>query len=281
MKEAKPAKKRKKRNWWKYVLAVFLILLYLLPIYVLIMMAFKKMTDLSSYLLPPDYFYLDNFIEIFQSGKVLPALRNTVLITLGVVSLEVIFGCMAAYPLSRNRSRFNNFVYSLCLGAMMIPPLSILVGVYTEMVQLNGINHLWSVIAIAVAFGLPLSINLYVNFIASIPVALDEAATIDGAGVFRTFWHVILPQLKPVTVSVIILKGVAAWNDYLYPSYMLQRPSTYTLVLLIKQYFGSSSTAMDLNSAAAVAVICVAPLIIAYLCLQKYFIQGQIDGAVK
>lgn len=280
MREKKPAK-LKKSNWWKYVLAVCLVLVYLFPIYVLVSMAFKKMTDLSSYLLPPSYFYPDNFIKIIQSGKILPALKNTVVITVGVVATEVIFGCMAAYPLSRNRSKFNSLVYSFCLGAMMIPALSILVGVYTEMVQLGGVNHLWSVIAIAAAFGLPLSINLYVNFITSIPVALDEAATIDGAGVLRTFWNIILPQLKPVTVSVIILKGVAAWNDYLYPSYMLQKPSTYTLVLLIKQYFGSSSSAMDLNSAAAVAVICVAPLIIAYLFLQKYFIQGQIDGAVK
>lgn len=273
--------KIKWNNWWKYVIGAFLIIIYLLPIYVLITMAFKKMTDFSSYLMPPKYFYPDNFVKIIQSGKIVSALKNTILITLGVVLVEVVFGCMAAYPLSRNRSKINNLVYSFCLGAMMIPALSILVGVYTEMVQLKGINHSWSVIAIASAFGLPLSINFYVNFIASIPVALDEAATIDGAGVFRTFWSVILPQLKPVTVSVVILKGVAAWNDYLYPSYMLQRPNTYTLVLLIKQYFGSASSAMDLNSAAAVAVICVAPLIIAYLCLQKYFIQGQIDGAVK
>lgn len=280
MREKKPAK-LKKSNWWKYVLAVVLIAVYLLPIYTLINMAFKEMSDLSSYLLPSRYFYPDNFIKIIKSGKVFPALKNTALITVGVVGIEVIFGCMAAYPLSRNRSKFNGLVYSFCLGAMMIPALSILVGVYTEMVQLGGINHMWSVIAIAAAFGLPLSINLYVNFIASIPLALDEAATIDGAGVLRTFWNIILPQLKPVTVSVIILKGVTAWNDYLYPSYMLQKPSKYTLVLLIKQYFGSSSSAVDLNSAAAVAVICVAPLVIAYLLLQKYFIQGQIDGAVK
>ena len=122
---------------------------------------------------------------------------------------------------------------------------------------------------------------MYVNFITSIPISLDEASILDGAGAFRTFWSVILPQLKPVTVSVIILKGVGAWNDYLYPSYMLQKPKKYTLVLLIKQYFGSSTSAMDLNGAAAVAVVCVLPLIILYLSLQKYFIQGQIDGAVK
>lgn len=270
-----------RRDWWKYLLGIFLAVIYLFPVYVLVVMAFKKMTDPSSYMAPPGYLYLDNFVEIFKSGKIVPAFINTLVITLGVVLTEVVFGCMAAYPLSRNRSRVNGLVYNFCMGAMMIPSLSILVGLYTEMAQLGGVNHRWSVVAISTAFGLPLTINLYTNFISSIPVELDEAATIDGAGALRTFWNVILPQLKPVTVSVVILKSVGAWNDYLYPSYMLQKPSTYTLVLLIKSYFGSTSNAMDINSAAAVAVVCVAPLVIAYLCMQKYFIQGQIDSAVK
>ena len=104
---------------------------------------------------------------------------------------------------------------------------------------------------------------------------------IDGAGVLRTFWSIILPQLKPVTVSVIILKGVTAWNEYLYPYYILQKPSKYTLVLLIRQFFGGADSAQNMHGAAAAAVLCVLPLIVAYLCLQKYFIQGQVDSAVK
>ena len=110
---------------------------------------------------------------------------------------------------------------------------------------------------------------------------LDEAAAIDGAGVLRTFWSIILPQLKPVTVSVIILKGVTAWNEYLYPYYILQKPSKYTLVLLIRQFFGGADSAQNMHGAAAAAVLCVLPLVVAYLCLQKYFIQGQVDSAVK
>ena len=202
-------------------------------------------------------------------------------IAVGTVAIEVVFGCMAAYAFARNRSRFNSFMQSFCLGIMMIPPLSILVGVYTELVALGGINQQWAVIVIAAAFGLPMSIHLYTNFINSIPVALDEAAAIDGAGVLRTFWSIILPQLKPVTVSVIILKGVTAWNEYLYPYYILQKPSKYTLVLLIRQFFGGADSAQNMHGAAAAAVLCVLPLVVAYLCLQKYFIQGQVDSAVK
>lgn len=190
-----------KRNWWKYALSVLLIVIYIIPIYVLVVMAFKQPTDFSSRLSLPTYFDLSNFIEAFQGGKILRALGNTVIIAVGTVVIEVVFGCMAAYALARNRSRFNRFIQSFCLGVMMIPALSILVGVYTELVSMGGINQQWSVIAIAAAFGLPMSIHLYTNFINSIPDALDEAAAIDGAGVLRTFWSIILPQLKPVTVG--------------------------------------------------------------------------------
>ena len=271
----------KKGGAWKYVLAVLIILIYILPLFVLVNMSFKRPTDFGSRLELPGYFDLINYSEAFQQGRIPNALMNTVIIALGTVCIEVVFGCMAAYALARNRSKFNGLVYSFCMGVMMIPPLSVLVGVYTELVSLNGINHHWAVIAVSSAFGLPLSIHMYTNFITSIPSALDEAAAIDGAGVLRTFWHIILPELKPVTVSIIILKGVSAWNEYLYPYYILQKPAKYTMVLLIKQYFGSADSAQNMHGAAAVAVICVAPLIILYLLLQKYFIKGQIDSAVK
>ena len=277
----KQTHKPKQKNAWKYILSDVTILIYILPIYVLVNMAFKHPTDLGSRLLPPTYFDISNFTSIIESGKLFRALGNTVLIAVGTVAIEVVFGCMAAYAFARNRSRFNSFMQSFCLGIMMIPPLSILVGVYTELVALGGINQQWAVIVIAAAFGLPMSIHLYTNFINSIPVALDEAAAIDGAGVLRTFWSIILPQLKPVTVSVIILKGVTAWTEYLYPYYILQKPSKYTLVLLIRQFFGGADSAQNMHGAAAAAVLCVLPLVVAYLCLQKYFIQGQVDSAVK
>ena len=243
----KQTHKTKKKNAWKYILSVLIILIYILPIYVLVVMAFKHPTDLGSRLIPPNYFDLSNFTSIIESGKLFRALGNTVLIAVGTVAIEVVFGCMAAYAFARNRSRLNSFMQSFCLGIMMIPPLSILVGVYTELVALGGINQQWAVIVIAAAFGLPMSIHLYTNFINSIPVALDEAAAIDGAGVLRTFWSIILPQLKPVTVSVIILKGVTAWNEYLYPYYILQKPSKYTLVLLIRQFFGGADRAQNMH----------------------------------
>lgn len=270
-----------KSKWWKYVLSLLICIIYLLPVYVLINMSFKQFTDMTSRMLPPTYLFLDNFKSAFFDGDILTAFKNTIIITVSVVSIEVVFGCMAAYALARKNTRLTRMVSAFCMSVMMIPSLSILVGVYTEIVSFGGVNQYWGLIAISSSFGLPLSIFLFSNFIRSIPVELDEAAAIDGAGVLHTFWSIILPQLKPVTVSVVILKGVGAWNDYLYPSYILQKTNMYTLTLKIKQYFGSQDNSSDLHGAAAVAVLCILPVIVIYLCLQKYFIQGQMDSAIK
>ena len=170
-------------------------------------------------------------------------------------------------------------IRSVNLAIMMIPPVSILVGVYSILVKFNGINTHWALILVTAAFGLPLSIYLYTNYITAIPRALDEAATIDGANRLQCFLHIILPQLKPVTVTVIIMKGVGAWNDFLYPMYIMQKPKMYTVVLVIKQYFSEAST--DLHGAAACCVLAMLPIIALYIFLNKYFIKGAVDSAVK
>lgn len=265
--------------WWKYVISLILLVIYLLPIYVILMASFKPFTDHSSRLLPPKAFYMGNYIKVLRDGGLLNALKNTMIITACIVALEVVIGCLAAYPLARNRSNFNKFIRVLIMGVMMIPPLSIVVGVYSTLVSIHAISTFWGIILVTAAFGLPMSIYLYSNFIRSIPISLDEAAMIDGAGPLQTFGYIILPQLKPVTVSVIIMKGVSAWNEYAYSRYILQRKEMFNITLTVKQYF--SENLNDLNAAAAGAVIAICPVIVIYLFLQKYFIKGQLDSAVK
>lgn len=271
---------KKRHDLWKYLCSAVICLVYLCPIYVLVVMSFKTVTDRTGRLVLPEIWHWENYVKVFLESGLLRSLRNTCIITAVTVASEVIVSCMAAYPLARNKTKLNKFIRMLIMGVMMIPSLSILVGVYSTLVSLHAISTYWGIIIVSVAFGLPLPIFLYTNFMSAIPQALDEASAIDGCNALQTFFLIILPQLKPVTVSIIILNGVSMWNEYGYALYILQKPQMYTLPLMISQYFSASSVS-DLNGAAAAAVIAIAPLILAYLFLQKYFIQGQMESALK
>lgn len=272
--------RKKKNRWWKYLVSALICMIYLCPIYVLVMMSFKTITDGSGRLSLPNHWYLGNYAKVFLGSDLLRALKNTCIITFVTIAIEVVTACMAAYPLARNKSRGNRIIQMIIMGVMMIPSLSILVGVYSTLVSLHAISTYWGIVVVSVAFGLPMPIYLYTNFISSIPQSLDEASAIDGCNAVQTFFRIILPQLKPITASVVILNGVGMWNEYGYSLYILQKPKMYTLTLMISQYF-SSSAVSDLNGAAAAACVAIAPVIILYLFLQKYFVQGQIDSAVK
>jgi len=259
------------------ILLIFLI--YVSPFYILITISFKPVSDLSSYWKFPSQPILDNFKTAIHQAGILGSLARTAIITVCVVVLMVVVSALAAYPLARRRSSFNKLVYGFILGVMMVPPLSILVSLYSIVVDMGGVNQYWAIILVILTYQLPQGIFLYTNFIRAIPRALDEAATIDGCGPFRTFFFVIMPQLKPVTASVVILSGINCWNDFQFSRYILQASRMNTVTLSIAQFF--SQTYSDLNSAAAAALLAILPVIVLFLFLQKYFIQGMIDSSIK
>ena len=270
---------KKKAQWWRLPVALVIMLVFLSPLYILISVAFRSPTDLSSYWSFPTVIYLDNFVSAIQERKILQSIANSAIITVGSVAAIVAAGALAAYPLARKTTKFNSGVNSFILGIMMVPPLSILVSLYSVLVSLKGINHYWGLILTLVTFELPLAIFLYTNFIKSLPNALDEAAAIDGCGPIRTFFNIILPQLKPVTASVVILTGVHCWNDYQFSLYIMQNSDLRTVPLAIASYF--SQTTSNVNAAAAAALMAILPPVLAFLFLQKYFIKGMVDSAIK
>lgn len=185
--------------WWKYIVAFFIILINALPLYVLIEMSLKQSTDLASRLTWPDYIYLGNYLKILKNAgqsNLLNAFKNTILVTACVVGIEVFCGCLAAYPLARLQTKFNEWIRSVNLAIMMIPPVSILVGVYSILVKFNGINTHWALSWLRAAFGLPLSIYLYTNYITAIPAAL-VSGNHRRANRLQCFLHIILPRLSP------------------------------------------------------------------------------------
>lgn len=268
-----------RKQSWKYLVALLIVLIHITPIYMVVSVAFKSPYDTSSRWVLPGYFYLDNIRTALERGGMLAALKNTIIISAISILFIVIVGAMAAYPIARNRSKTNNLVKGFIMGVMMIPPLSILVPLYSFMASIQGINTYWGIIAALITFQLPTSIFLFSSFIRSIPVALEEAAAIDGCGPLMTFFQIILPQLKPVTASVVIITGVNCWNNYQFALYLLQSPKIKTITLAIAGFFSQDSA--NINGAAASALLGILPVIVLFLFLQKYFIQGMVDSAIK
>ena len=263
-----------------YTISIMIIfIVYFSPFYILFCISFKPTTDLSSHWKFPDQPTLDNFRAAIEQGDILSALLHSFIIMVVTVLLIVVIGSLAAYPLARNKSRLNKIVKGFILGIMMVPPLSILVPLYSILVDMGGINEYWGIILTLLTFELPMAIFLYTNFISSIPEALDEAASIDGCGPIRAFFYIILPQLKSVTASVVILTGIHCWNDYQFSLYILQSSKMRTVTLGISSFF--SQTTSNLNAASAGALLAILPVVVCFLFLQKYFIKGMVDSAVK
>jgi len=267
-----------RKSWWRYALMLPILFVYLTPFYILLSVAFTMSADPTSRWMFPGYLYLENF-RVALAGVIGQGIRDSLIITVSSVVLIILIGSFAAYPLARNKSKLNRAVKSFFLSIMMIPPLSIIVPIYRVMLFFDAISTYHGIVLLIVTFSLPLAIFIFTNFISSIPVALDEAAYIDGCGPFRTFLLVIMPQLKPVITSVAILTGVMAWNDYQFSLYILQAPRITSVTLAVSRFFAQVSS--DVFAAAAAATLGVLPIVVLFLILQKYFIQGMVDSAIK
>ncbi len=267
------------RNWVKSIVAIAIGIIHFIPLYITIMVAGKPKTDLSSRWLLPTAIYLENFSIAIERAKIFNAMKNSLIITIISLLLIIGLGTMAAYPLARNRSKFNKLVLLFVLAVMMIPPLSMLVPLVTIMSRVGGISTYWGIVVVLVTFQLPISIFLYASFIKTIPIELDEAALIDACSPFMIFYRIILPLLKPVTATVIILTGVNIWNDFQFSLFLLQSQASRVVTLAVSTFFSQSSS--NFGAAAAAAIIAVLPISLMFLFLQRYFIQGMVDSAVK
>jgi len=261
------------------ILTIFIGLFHFIPLFISINVAFKPKTDLSSRWKIPEMLYLKNFSYAADKARILLAMKNSMIITTFCIAVIVLIGGMAAYPLARNRSRFNERILQFVLAVMMVPPLSMLVPLITIMTRMGAVSTYWGIIIVLVTFQLPISIFLYTNFIRTIPGELDEAALIDGCSRFSIFFQIVMPLLKPVTATVVILTGVAIWNDYQFSLFLLQSPRMRVVTLAVSTFFAQSSS--NLGAAAAAAIIAVLPVALLFLFLQRYFIQGMVDSAVK
>jgi raffinose/stachyose/melibiose transport system permease protein len=276
-------RRRPKRavGWWAYLVAVLLVLFYLLPIYIMLNQSFRTVQDIGSKLTLPTQWNFDNYTQVLESGDLWLGFKNSLIIVAITAVVEIFFSALGAYGLARGGGRLARSISDINMGIMMVPGVALLVGTYSLMAKLQMTNSLTGLALLTAAGGIPGTMFMYTNFVASIPRALDEAAEIDGAGVMRTFFQIVMPQLKAVTVTRVIMTATGCWNNYLMPMYLLQNKAKFTIILIIKTAFNRSNGLGNLPKACATCVLGLLPIIILYVALQKYIIEGQIDSSVK
>lgn len=270
---------REKNGKLNKIIIIIVILFYAIPFYILTTTSLKTDKDISSKWKMPSYLYLDNFINAWQKANLGHAFLNNLIILAVSMAGLIVLGSLAAYPLARNKSKLNKFMYYLFVSAMIVPPLTILVPLYQFYSKIHAMNTFWGITLMHLTFQLPLTIFLYTGFIGTIPRELDEAALIDGCSRFGLFFKILFPLLKPVTATITIVTGVNIWNDYQFSLFFLQKSQMHTITVTLSRFFGEHAN--YISWVAAGSLLGSIPMIIIYLFLQKYFISGLSSGAVK
>lgn len=276
--------KESKVKHWNLPVTVFLIagilLVILLPLYMTVMIAIRDPSDMEYVLTFPRKIRLQNFADAWVMTDFPRKFFNTLFITVVNLVFTLSLHSFAAYAITRNRKngRFFSFVYYYFISAMFIPFQVIMLPL---VVQADGLHldNLYGITFLYVIFGLPMNLFLYSGAVKAIPVALDEAAVIDGANPFQVFWKVIFPVLKPTTATVAILSFMWTWNDFVMPLVLLGDERWQTLQLA--QYVFKSQFSVDYNLAFASYLMVLAPVLLVYLFCQKWIMNGIAAGAVK
>ena len=277
------AEKRRK-TIMSIVLAVICVI-YVLPVLSVIINSFKKntyvKTDTFSLPLGDKWAGFDNYVNgmTFGGYPFWKSVLFTVVITILSAALILLFCSMAAWYVARVNSLFCKILYYACVFSMVVPFQMVQYTLARTADQLK-LNTPWTIPVIYLGFGAGLAIFMFVGFAKSIPIEVEEAASIDGCGPVRTFFLVVLPMLKPTLISVGILEIMWVWNDYLLP-YLVLDINSYRTIPIHIQYLKGSYGTVDLGATMALIFLSIVPVIVFYLICQKHIIKGVAAGAVK
>ena len=272
----------------KTVLSIVLALIsiiYVLPVVSVVVNSFKQntfvKTDTFAFPNAESFAGFDNFIKgmTFGNYPFANSVIYSVLITLLSTAMILLFTSMAAWYIARVDSKVCRIIYYLCVFSMVVP-FQMVMYPLSKTADSLGLNTPWTISVVYLGFGAGLAIFMFVGFVKSIPLEIEEAASIDGCGPVRTYFSVVFPMLRPTLISVGILEIMWVWNDYLLPVLVLDINKYRTIPIHIQYLKGSYGT-VDLGATMALILLSIIPVIIFYLCCQKYIIKGVAAGAVK
>lgn len=274
-------KGRWKKNSLLYILLVLLAVVQLVPIYYLLVTTFKGAAEAATAPMAlPSHFDFSGYVDAFEKMQYPRAFMNTFLITIFSVAGVIICTSMGGYVLNRKeKTRSSKLIFTLVLAGIMFPYQMSVLGLYKIIQGLHLMNTLWAVIFINIAVNIPFATFLFKSFVSTIPIELEEAARIDGAGVLRTFWTITFPLMKPTIATVAILNALTIWNDFMGPLYFIQ--SREKNVLLQEIYRNVGQFSVDWTSMFHMMVLAVLPLLLFYVLMQRFIIGGVMSGSIK
>ncbi|MCR5474051.1 MAG: carbohydrate ABC transporter permease [Lachnospiraceae bacterium] len=219
----------------------------------------------------------ENFITVIEKGKLMTSFCNSLIYSAGAVILCVLLAALAAFVLSRNRTKLNDFLYMFLVLGITLPINYVALTKVLQFLHLN--NTALGIILLYTAMQLPFMTFLIHGFVAKVPVELDEAAVIDGCGPYRLFIFVTFPMLKPAVATATILTFLNTWNEFVSPLYFLNKSEKWPMTLSVYNFFGMYFK--DWNLVCADILLTSLPVLLVYLLGQKYIVSGMTAGAVK
>ncbi len=264
---------------------IVIFIAYMFPFLMVVINSLKQKRDIIkspfSWLFTIKGLSFDNFVKAFTQMDFLNAFKNSLIVTVSATALVTLFAAMLAYYIVRHKNWISKITFALMVASMIIPFQAImipLVSIYGG--TLNILNHRLTLIFMHTGFSMAMSVFMFHGFInGNIPIALEEAAYIDGCTHSQTFFKIVFPLLKPIISTMVILNALAFWNDFLLPSLVLTDKELLTLPLSTYSFYGTYSA--DYGTIMAGLLLCVIPILILYMVLQKQIINGVVAGAVK
>ena len=268
-----------------WVVLLILFICFIAPFILVVINVFKTKADITSNplaLIGEHGFTLANFPEAMNKMNFWRVFGNSLTITVCATVLTIIIAPMTAYVYVRHSNwKFCTLMFSLMIASMVIPFQVLMVPLVSVYGGILGVlNHRLTLILMHVGFSVSMAMFMFHGAIrTNIPLELEEAATIDGCSKWQTYWKIVFPLLKPTIATVAIINAMAYWNDYLLPSLVLTKKELYTIPIATQAFYGTYST--DIGLVMAALLLAMLPILILYVFLQRYIVEGVTAGAVK
>lgn len=263
------------------LLMTVIALLFTAPILMIVNYSFKTKKELylSSPLALPENIQFGNYEKAFDKLNLATTFTNTFLYTaVSVLVLALLCGS-TAWAIARCKAKFFKFCYIYFIVGILIPYQALFLPIYIIGYNMSLTNTVYGIIFMYIATGISFGVFLMNSFMSTVPIELEEAARIDGCSVFRTYFTIVMPLLKPAMATLVIMQAFQIWNDYLLASLYVSKKQLKTLTVAIQSLFSAQTS--DYSTAMAAIIISVLPIAILFISLQKYFIKGMTVGAVK